>query len=144
MDKNTKEIIATLALVVVFVIAGANAVKAVKKKGLKQTPIVAASTAGVNSTISAISRQEKEEASGGKPLKWGRDPFSGRVYAGGQEEGGLNLVGIMFDKNNPAAIINDEIVEVGDKVNGNKIIEITKDRVILNDGGRNIELKLGQ
>ena len=48
----------------------------------------------------------------------------------------------MWDKEKPIAIINGEIIKVGDNVGGNIVVDIKQDRVILNDGAKDFELKL--
>ena len=59
---------------------------------------------------------------------WASNPFTH------QEIRLLVLSGIMFSDNSPAsAVINNEIYGVGDTVEGNKIIEIKEDQVILSD-----------
>lgn len=74
---------------------------------------------------------------------WGRNPFSisgARIW----RLGALTINGILWDKKNPLAIINEEIVKVGDKIDGNTVVGIEQNRVILNDGSKDIELLLGQ
>ena len=74
---------------------------------------------------------------------WGRNPFSisgTRIW----RLGALTINGILWDKKNPLAIINEEIVKVGDKIDSNTVVGIEQDRVILNDGSKDIELLLGQ
>jgi hypothetical protein len=56
----------------------------------------------------------------------------------------LNLSGIFWDEQAPQAIINEKIVGIGDRVRGITVVEIKDDRVILNDGEKNIELKMTQ
>lgn len=70
---------------------------------------------------------------------WSRNPFL--VPSESQES---VLSGIMDDKENQTAIINNNIVKIGDKVNGNTVVDIKQDKVILNDGVKDFELKLGQ
>jgi hypothetical protein len=82
----------------------------------------------------------KEEAGRLKP---GRDPFSRQ--AGPAAAKGPVLSGIVWDARDPAAIINGQVVRVGDDLEspaGHKVLAIDKNRVILNDGERNIELML--
>ena len=72
--------------------------------------------------------------------EWGRSPF---VLQKSKKYGsGLILGGILWDKDNPQAIINNQVVGLNDELEGYKIIEIRKDRVILSDGANKIELKL--
>lgn len=56
----------------------------------------------------------------------------------------FTLTGIVWDKNNPKAIINDNILGRGAKIGTNTIVDIKQDRVILNDGTKDFELKIGQ
>jgi len=74
---------------------------------------------------------------------WGRNPFliSGAPI---RRFGGFTINGILWDKKNPLAIINERIVKIGDKIDGNTVVNIKQDRVILNDGSKDIELLLGQ
>ena len=74
---------------------------------------------------------------------WGRSPFLPKG-ASTSTGGKLILDGIAWDKKSPRAVINDRIVEVGDEIGGMSVVEIKKDRVILNDGKTNIELRLGR
>ncbi|PIU40956.1 MAG: hypothetical protein COS99_07780 [Candidatus Omnitrophica bacterium CG07_land_8_20_14_0_80_42_15] len=43
----------------------------------------------------------------------------------------FELSGIMYDKNNPTAVINDDVVKVGDTISGAKVTEITEAAVKL-------------
>lgn len=74
---------------------------------------------------------------------WSRDPFSASS-APIKGYRGFVLSGIMWDKESPTAIINDNIVKIGDKISGNAVVDIKQDRVILSDGIKDFELKLGQ
>lgn len=67
-----------------------------------------------------------------------RNPFSPR----GSFLAASGLSGILWDKESPKAIINNNIVGIGDKVDGNTLVDIRQDRVILNDGTKNFELLL--
>lgn len=72
---------------------------------------------------------------------WVRNPFSLTPIKG---YGAPILIGIMWDKENSIAIINGNIVKIGDKVSENTIVDIKQDKVIFNDGSKNFELKLEQ
>lgn len=72
---------------------------------------------------------------------WGRNPFSAsRAASGGVA--GMQLGGIIYDAKQAYALINDQIVHVGERIGENRVVEIKQDRVILNDGSKDIELKL--
>lgn len=53
----------------------------------------------------------------------------------------FHLQGIFWGTPHPQAIINRQIVSVGDVIQGAKITSISKDRVLLNSGGTEAELK---
>lgn len=80
-----------------------------------------------------------------KSLSLKRDPFVAKSIPSADEPSfGLHLSGIAWDKESPKVIINDIILGIGDSVGGKTIIEITQDKVILSDGIRNFEIRLGQ
>ena len=70
---------------------------------------------------------------------WGRDPFSPSAINRAVD---MELNGILWDTEAPQAIINEDIVGIGDRVRGNIIVDITQDTVILNDGLTDFELTL--
>lgn len=67
---------------------------------------------------------------------WGRNPFTLQETSFKAFKG-LILDGIMWEKEKPLAIINNDIVKIGDNVSGNIVVDIKQDRVILNDGAKN-------
>ena len=75
-------------------------------------------------------------------LSWGRDPFyrakgSGPVSSNDEQTEWI-LNGILYDKKTSTAVINKKIVRVGDKINGAKVINITKTKVVLKKGNSDI------
>ncbi|MCX5699526.1 MAG: hypothetical protein NTX01_07495 [Candidatus Omnitrophica bacterium] len=95
--------------------------------------------AGSLQEITVLTRNAKKTAYS----SWSRDPFlaSSAPIKG---YGGLVLSGITWDKENPMAVISDNIVKIGDKVSANTVVDIKQDKVILNDGAKDFELRLGQ
>ncbi len=81
---------------------------------------------------------ERHEARSSYP-SWGRSPF---VLQTGTQETGLVLNGIAWDEKAPKAIVNDQIVGVGDRVAGQTVTAIQTTSVTLNDGVQDVELKL--
>ena len=69
---------------------------------------------------------------------WGKNPF---VFSSGVSQNFI-LEGILWDINKPAAIISGEIVGKGDPVGSYVVVDVQQDRVILNDGEKDIELRL--
>lgn len=76
-----------------------------------------------------------------KKIQLKRDPF---FFAPEESAPGLYLNGIAWDEQAPRAIINNEIFQVGGKVNGNTIVDIKESKVILNDGKNDFELTLDE
>lgn len=72
-------------------------------------------------------------------LSWDRNPFSLKEICGG-----LVLNGILWDEEKPVAVINNFELSVGDKIEGNVVVEIKPQAVILNNGIENFELRLWQ
>jgi hypothetical protein len=75
-----------------------------------------------------------------------RDPFSNLPMSVRSESvsNALTLSGILWDKVKPLAVINNNVVKVGDKVGGGVVAEIKQDRVVLKEGSITREIKLGQ
>jgi hypothetical protein len=73
-------------------------------------------------------------------ITWGRSPFAPREIRI-KKITTLTLNGIMWDNINPKAIINNNIVGIGDRIGKGRVVEINRDNVILNDGTRNFELR---
>jgi len=80
-----------------------------------------------------------------------RDPFiplvtsDGRLLRLEQEEGtqGLLLEGIIYDdKGISCAIVNGEVVRVGDEAGGFQVLKIQKDRVVFIKDGQPTEIEL--
>jgi len=148
MDKQKKQLVITAGLILVLVIAWANTFKAIsnRKKAKLAAPVVSAPAAAsvTNKARSApvkkpvISQRVEDE----DDSAWGRCPFSGKVFYGEAKALDLKLTGILWDEDNPQAIINDEIREKGQKVGKFKIIEILPEEVIISDGTEKFELKI--
>ena len=80
-----------------------------------------------------------------KLIELKRDPFTAAPIVSEKTlQSGVDLTGILWDRDKPLAIIDGEIVKKGGRVGGKTIIEIKRDRVILSDGVVLSELKLEQ
>ncbi|HAG49908.1 MAG: hypothetical protein A2X87_03760 [Deltaproteobacteria bacterium GWC2_42_51] len=73
---------------------------------------------------------------------WGRDPFVPLV-AGVAMEADLKLTAIIYSEKKPSVIINNKILYIGDSVEGQKIIDITKQYVILRGISGSYKLEIG-
>ncbi|MCS7258624.1 MAG: hypothetical protein NZ601_04580 [candidate division WOR-3 bacterium] len=76
-------------------------------------------------------------------LQWGKDPFV-RDWVIQEAVTDLKLKAITISPNKSYALINDQILEVGEEISGKKLVKIEKDHVILKQGEREIYLYLGQ
>lgn len=74
---------------------------------------------------------------------WGRNPFMPKGVSA-RFQGGLALNGIVWDNISPKAIINGEIVGIGDTIGGYKIVDITPNKTVVNNGSADTTLTLEQ
>ncbi len=74
---------------------------------------------------------------------WGRSPFE-LVGGGAMGAKGLALNGIVWDENFPLAMINDQVLGVGEKIDNRQIKKITRTEVTLEEQGREFILTLGE
>lgn len=79
---------------------------------------------------------------------WGKDPFKTvKMTYKPKKKVVYNipkwkLTGIMYNSNNPLAVINKKAVSVGDRINKGKVISIKKDKVIIEHSGKQYTLKV--
>lgn len=140
MEKKKIELIITIGLCVVFILALSNSIRKIKSKFA--APIQ-----------QAVPEAEQPQQQLKAPLdvsvkdddaQWVRDPFSGKIYSGKEEIIDLRLSGIIWDAQNPRALINDSVVGEGGSIGQFKVIKIFKDKVQLGIGNRTFEIKLPQ
>lgn len=147
MDKKKKEIIVMIVLVGAFVALFFSTFNRTKGKLAilfpklnKWVPYNTVPVKDIAATV-AVKKIHKKE------LVWGRDPFqlNEATEAGGAKtEGPLKLMGITYDDKGQAsmAVINDEIVKPSSKVGKFTVKEILKNKVVVNDGGKDVILTL--
>ncbi|MBI5047648.1 MAG: hypothetical protein HZB54_01670 [Deltaproteobacteria bacterium] len=80
-----------------------------------------------------------------KPVhaSWGRDPFVPLPGNGFMVPANLRLTAIIYNDKKPSAIVNNKIIYIGDSVDGQKVIDITKQYVILRGISGNYKLEMG-
>ena len=83
------------------------------------------------------------EAPAKRPETWGGDPFV-RDWVMTSELAEMNLSAITIGGDKAYALINNQILEVGDQISGKRIIEIQDEQVVLEQGGRTFTLLLGE
>lgn len=74
---------------------------------------------------------------------WGRDPFAPLTGDEVGKPANLKLTAIIYNAKKPSAIVNNKIIYVGDNVDGQKVIDITKQYVILRGSGGAYKLEFG-
>jgi len=77
------------------------------------------------------------------PETWGADPFV-RDWVMVNELVNLKLKAITLGGERPYALINDQILQVGDEISGKRVAKIESDNVTLEHGGRTFTLLLGE
>jgi hypothetical protein len=135
MENNKVTLVIILGIAAVFSLYY-GITSAPKGKSILPPEEIAVYPAGGN-LLPGIAVPAKRQAKKTEFKAWGRNPF-----LPGSAAAVLDLSGILWDEEAPKAIISGNIVAVGDKVEGNTVVDIRPDRVILNDGNKTIELKL--
>ena len=134
-DKKVIVLIVLGIIAVMSIVYGVTASR--PKKGPEEPAITAGETQQVQSQ-GAISFQRRAKRS--EHTSWKRSPFVASGVSGSSSN--LALSGIINSGRGLKAAIGDSIVGKGDTVGNYKVIDIKKDRVILNDGTKDLELKL--
>ena len=142
MDKKKQIImfiaggIALLVLIPVLVFS----FKALKNRASRQEERAVSGAATDSAAGSGVPTKRRAKKS--QFTSWGRNPFAPAEV--GRIKSEVMLSGIMWNEEAPQAIINNEIVEVGDKIGGRTVVDIQKDRVIIDDGSGKVEIRLWQ
>ncbi len=133
MDKNKTLKIALPVLLVIVMIVWGPVLFGSGSKGKSNS--VNKGNIG-SSDLTALPRSGNQKRAKTQYAEWGQNPFMLK-----RAPKALYIEGIMWDANDPKAIINSSILGVGDKVESKTIIEITPNSVILKDEkGKEVEL----
>jgi len=146
MNKKTIEKIATFFLILIFILVSISSYKKIKRSVSPAKPVgPGQNIEQLQGSLPSLNVGLSRKPVGNKVYKnWGRDPFSGFVYSAQGEDIALRFTGVLWDSANPKALINDEIIGNNSIVGKYKVIKINKESVILNDGVKDLELRLGQ
>lgn len=135
-SKEKIQLIVTGILGIVLVLMSARTFEQMRsKKSQRSAPSVVVQPVAADPSAPVYAALAEEAAK----LSVERDPFFPVPKVAASS---IVLNGILWDENKPTAIINNEIVQVGQSVNGKVIVGIRKDRVILSDGSKEFELKM--
>ncbi|MFC1806990.1 hypothetical protein ACFL0T_01290 [Candidatus Omnitrophota bacterium] len=148
-NKSKIEIAATTIFILIFIIILSRNIKFIKgkpKKSARPVPKITdinsadVSLDGLKSLAKKKPKDYSDEIYSGDDIGWGVDPFyhSGLI----DDTSGARLEGIVWDPQRPQAIINGTVVEAGDSIGQNKVLEIREDFVIINDGKESRELRV--
>ena len=145
LKKNQIEIMVAVVLGVVLVAL------AVGKFFPRQPPSTSGLKGMAVGTISPAKTKSEQDSNGPlyvvlhqatKDFKFSRDPFNPPPVVPTEGPVKLNLMGILWDPQQPTAIINNEIVQIGSKIAGHVVVDIQESKVIVNDRGNNLELTI--
>ncbi|MGQ9707740.1 MAG: hypothetical protein ACUVUR_02555 [bacterium] len=103
----------------------------------------AAIKTAVEGTVAPLAAKVESQPAVSEPVEWGSDPFV-RDWMLMSEVANLNLRAITVSSNGASALINDQILQIGDVISGKRVINIESDRVTLEQGGRTFTLTLGE
>ena len=153
MDKQKKEIIITIFLIAIFGFFLIRNFKPSRKKIQDKGKILAVQG---NGELSGLEKEEPvaferkippdiitEEQKKRAQNKWGRDPFFRVGPAEMYKNASLSLKGVSIARDKKAyAFINEQIVAVGDWIGNYEVVEIQKNRVLLQKGREEFYLVL--
>ena len=140
---QNKKMIILIALgiaAVLSLIYGTSAKPKWKTSPASQEPVIKAGSDSHESPASLVGHI-KRRAKRTQFHAWKRSVFVPKGMPG-TAMSKLSLNGILASGKEFKAMIGDSIVGKGDKVSGNTVVEVKKDKVILNDGTKDFELKI--
>ncbi len=137
MAKDKKQKIVLSAILVLAVFIWARALKNRDRPYFRTKDVTKIGSVPIFKMAAGPRRREKTKSA---YSGWGRNPF---VF-GVSGEGKIILQGILSDKEDSRALINDHYVKEGDRVDEYIVVDIRQDKVILNDGTNDKELSLGE
>lgn len=140
-QKDKTQVVITAVLVVVLAAAVLRAQKRLGQTAQSVAPLVQTSVSSDHAVTGGQLFAELRKEAAQLPL--GRDPFVPVPEKPKQIGPVFELMGVVEESGVLTAFINDSIVEVGSVVNGFTVQSITKDRVILSDGTKTLELTIG-
>ncbi len=132
-NRNKKMAILMAILIVIFIFVIVRTIKS--------------SPGSANAQVSANANVKGSAGAGEKKIKWQlpdvypktlRDPMQTNAPIAGQEgSGNLIVKGIMYSKDRPSAVINDQIVHQGNKILGAVVVKINRKNVEFEMDGKN-------
>lgn len=134
---QNKKVVILIVLSIFAAISLIHGLTARPKAGSAVPAITAPVSMVPDKGVLSVERRAKRS----KFTSWKKSPF---VPSGTPASSNLVLSGIIWNKDKPKAMIGDTIVTKGANIAGNTVVDIKPDRVILNDGTKDFELKMGK
>ena len=139
MDKNQKsQIIFAVLLVVALIVWGRQLAPSQGQGTVVLDEKSGQDISDVLPRLSSVNQSQDDVKSSHKD--WGRNPF---ILGASSTEADMALQGIMWDPAKPQALINNQVVGLGDQIGKMRVVTIESQRVILSDGVKTVELKVG-
>lgn len=138
MNKQKIELIVTVTLAILFLMILLSTCSRVSKKP-KPVKITQEVT---QRKISKDIRKPLERERRSTALTWGRDPFVLVEMGSVDKDTSLVLGGIIWHRNQPKAVINDEIYKIGDKIGDIQIVDIKKNSIVIEENNQTREITL--
>lgn len=135
---RNKKVIILIVLVIIAAMSIVYGVTASRPKRQAEEPAVTTDETQQVPPQGATSFHRRAKRS--QYTSWKRSPFLASGLSSSSSS--LSLSGIINSGRGLKAAIGDSIVGKGDTIGNYKVVDIKKDRVILNDGTKNVELKL--
>jgi len=135
--QKTELTITAIGIVILVILFLANIVKP-KKAG--HEPAIVQVPPSLSSLIPPVTSADEHASM----ASWDKDPFypEAPFINSGSGIAGVILNGIVWDAKNSYAIINNDIVKLGDKVNEMTVVEINEKNVVLDENGQRHTLEL--
>jgi hypothetical protein len=138
-DGKTKLLLVLGAAAIASLVYGIVTPGTSRKKGRPQPEAALETTVPVEALQSA-----PRSFARGQFETWEKSPFIAPNINGDSGLEKLTLNGIVWDSQNPTAMINDGIVAVGDTIGGWTVVSIQPTYVTVNDGKKDLEIRLNE
>jgi len=138
--KDKKVVILTI-LVVAAVLSLLYGIRSARKTW-NIWPGKSAAAYSTGSSLSGKNIRTKRRAERTEFTSWKRSPFVSQETKTVSSDMKITLSGVVWHNNEPKALLNGEIIGIGEKIGDYKVTEIKGDSVTLNDGVKDLRLKI--
>ena len=143
MDKQKKMQIALPILFIVMAFVWGPVITGGGSKRKNESKVnpsgISTSLQGSSADLVVLARSNERKQARTSHVDWGRNPFMLS-----ESPKASILEGIMWDAQDPKAIINGNIIGVGDRVGSGEVVDIQQNSVTIRNGTIEKEYRLGQ